>query len=118
MSITFQKKLDSEYPKLDISPLVNELRSRAGTMPQIPIDVSWQEQSACNDHDVKMFFPENGAGVKKAKAICAECEVRNECLEYALLNNIPHGVWGGASERQRVQIRRERLETHKLPLAS
>ena len=36
--------------------------------------------------------------------------VRSECLEYALLNRIEHGVWGGASERERRRILRRRRD--------
>jgi WhiB family redox-sensing transcriptional regulator len=58
------------------------------------------------------FFPSDGIGVEAAQAVCTRCPVRVECLEYALTNRLDHGVWGGASERQRHRIlRRRRLET-------
>ena len=43
-----------------------------------------------------------------ARRICAECPVKAPCLEYALQNRIDHGVWGGASERERRRIARRR----------
>jgi hypothetical protein len=55
--------------------------------------------------------PSDGVGVEIARRICADCPVREPCLEYALYNRIDHGVWGGASERERRRIaRRRRLE--------
>lgn len=54
------------------------------------------------------FFPSDGVGVDKARKICAQCSVQEACLEYALKYRIDHGVWGGASERERRRILRRR----------
>ena len=54
------------------------------------------------------FFPSDGSGVEIAKRICATCEVKVICLEYALHHRIDHGVWGGTSERERRRILRRR----------
>ena len=37
----------------------------------------------------------------QAKAICARCRVRPECLRFALATREAHGVWGGTSEEER-----------------
>ncbi len=58
----------------------------------------------------KFFFPSDGVGVAKAAQFCAECEVSDLCLEYALERRIEHGVWGGASERERRRILRSRAQ--------
>jgi WhiB family transcriptional regulator, redox-sensing transcriptional regulator len=64
------------------------------------------------------FFPSDGLGVEFAQRICTGCPVRMECLEYALLHRIEHGVWGGASERERRRILRRRRDlTSPLPVA-
>lgn len=71
---------------------------------------SWIEQGACHDvtPDVRqMFFSSNPTYLKQAKAICATCPVREQCLEYALESNSRY-LWGGTSERQRRVMRRER----------
>ena len=54
------------------------------------------------------FFPERGESVRAAKAVCAQCPVQSECLEYAMQWNHLSGVWGGLSERERRHLRRRR----------
>jgi WhiB family redox-sensing transcriptional regulator len=56
-----------------------------------------------------LFFPERGASTRKAKAICNACEVKAECLDYAIVNGEKFGIWGGMSERERRRVRRQRL---------
>jgi hypothetical protein len=43
----------------------------------------------------------------------AECPVREECLEYALRNKEEHGIWGGASERQRRKMRKRQYRERR-----
>ncbi len=110
-----QTKLNAKFGETEVaevSPLAEELSRRGTHMPHIKIDMKWLEQAVCSDKriDPDIFFPSNGAGVHAARKFCAKCPVRNECLEYALLNKIEQGVWGGASERQRMLILRERKE--------
>ncbi len=66
----------------------------------------WQERSLCAETDPEAFFPEKGGSTREAKAVCLSCEVRQECLEYALENDERFGIWGGLSERERRRIRR------------
>jgi WhiB family transcriptional regulator, redox-sensing transcriptional regulator len=68
----------------------------------------WQEQANCLGVDPDLFFPERGASTKEAKSVCRACEVRTDCLEYALTNSEKFGIWGGLSERERRRVRRER----------
>lgn len=56
------------------------------------------------------FFPSDGAGVDVARKICADCPVRQSCLEHALAHRIDHGVWGGCSERERRRILKRRRD--------
>jgi WhiB family redox-sensing transcriptional regulator len=71
-------------------------------------DTKWMADGICASKPPALFFPSDGVGVEKAKSICADCPVKNVCLEYALENHIDHGVWGGTSERQRRRIARAR----------
>ncbi|MFZ4584692.1 MAG: WhiB family transcriptional regulator [Acidimicrobiia bacterium] len=70
----------------------------------------WMLEARCRATDPSNFFPSDGVGVEVAKRVCAECPVRNDCLEYALQYRIDHGVWGGASERERRRILRARRQ--------
>jgi WhiB family redox-sensing transcriptional regulator len=75
------------------------------------MDNEWMAEGNCREYAPSMFFPSDGVGVEVARRICATCPVKEPCLEYALRNGIDHGVWGGASERERRRIaRRRRLE--------
>jgi WhiB family transcriptional regulator, redox-sensing transcriptional regulator len=66
----------------------------------------WQERARCREFDPEVFFPEKGGSSREAKRICAECEVRIECLNYALRRDERYGVWGGMSERERRRLKR------------
>jgi WhiB family redox-sensing transcriptional regulator len=68
----------------------------------------WMAVGRCRDMPPSTFFPSDGVGVDAARQICRECPVQDLCLEYALTNRIDHGVWGGASERERRRIARRR----------
>jgi WhiB family transcriptional regulator, redox-sensing transcriptional regulator len=68
----------------------------------------WQERANCLGVDPDLFFPERGASTREAKAVCRSCEVRVDCLEYALAHGEKFGIWGGLSERERRRVRRQR----------
>ena len=75
------------------------------------METEWMAKGKCRDVAPATFFPSDGVGVDVARRICATCPMQAPCLEYALRNKIDHGVWGGASERERRRIaRRRRLE--------
>ena len=67
----------------------------------------WQERALCAQTDPEAFFPEKGGSTREAKRICSGCEVRAECLEYALANDERFGIWGGLSERERRKLRKK-----------
>ncbi len=68
--------------------------------------LAWQERALCAQTDPEAFFPEKGGSTREAKAVCASCEVRAQCLEYALENDERFGIWGGMSERERRRYKR------------
>jgi WhiB family redox-sensing transcriptional regulator len=67
----------------------------------------WQDRALCAETDPESFFPEKGGSTREAKRICSGCEVRAECLEYALAHDERFGIWGGLSERERRKLKRE-----------
>ena len=66
----------------------------------------WQDRALCAQTDPEAFFPEKGGSTREAKKVCRGCEVRAECLEYALENDERFGIWGGLSERERRRLKR------------
>ena len=81
-------------------------------------DTGWRDRAACRDSDPNLFFPVGTTGtaleeVEAAKALCRTCPVRAECLAFALETNQEAGVWGGASEEERRQLRRNRRPTRR-----
>jgi WhiB family transcriptional regulator, redox-sensing transcriptional regulator len=77
-----------------------------------PPDMTWRDDAACKGIDPDLFHPERGdmAAIAAAKAVCAGCEVRVACLEYAIQASERYGVWGGLSERERRRLRRARRD--------
>lgn len=82
----------------------------AGPLLSSARDLDWHDLAACQYTDPDAFFVEKGQSTNAAKRVCAACEVRAECLEYALANGEKWGVWGGLSEQERRRIRRDRAE--------
>lgn len=76
---------------------------------------SWRAASACLRSDPDLFFPISSTGraivqIAKAKAVCAGCPVRRQCLEFARAHEPLYGIWGGTTleERERVRRREQR----------
>ena len=72
------------------------------------MELEWMAQGKCREVPPAVSSPNDGVGVDAARRICADCPARTPCLEYALVNRIDHGVWGGTSERERRRILRSR----------
>ena len=70
------------------------------------MSLEWQDFALCAQTSPDMFFPEEGASAAPAKKICAECTVREICLQYALDNDRRYGVWGGLSAAERQKLRK------------
>ena len=82
-------------------------------LSQVPADATWdwQEVGSCREADPDLFFhPQNERGLARlrrdraAKAVCASCDVRIECADYAIRAREPYGVWGGLTEDDRLAI--------------
>jgi WhiB family redox-sensing transcriptional regulator len=71
-------------------------------------DQAWRLRGACRGVDPEIFYPISEEDAEEAKAICAACSVRETCLEFALANRERDGVWGGATERERRRVLRQR----------
>jgi WhiB family redox-sensing transcriptional regulator len=73
--------------------------------------ITWRDQAACRGLDPEIFYPVSDEDADAAKAVCATCPVREACLEYALANRERDGVWGGATERERRRMIRQRRKS-------
>ena len=69
-------------------------------------ELGWQTDALCAQTDPEAFFPEKGGSTRDAKKVCGACNVRSQCLEYALSNDERFGIWGGLSERERRRLRK------------
>ncbi len=78
----------------------------AAMVDPIEAELSWQERALCAQTDPESFFPEKGGSTREAKKVCIGCEVRPECLEYALGHDERFGIWGGLSERERRRLKK------------
>jgi WhiB family redox-sensing transcriptional regulator len=67
---------------------------------------TWQDLALCRQTDPEAFFPDKGESSRPAKRICGRCDVKAECLDYALGRNERFGIWGGLSERERRKLQR------------
>ena len=74
---------------------------------EVPGELEWQERALCAQTDPEAFFPEKGGSTREAKKICTGCEVKGECLEYALEHDERFGIWGGLSERERRKLKKQ-----------
>lgn len=75
-------------------------------------DYSWRNEAVCRDTDPELFFPVGTTGqallqIDKAKEVCDECPVKVKCLDFAIETNQDSGIWGGTSEEERRDIRRQ-----------
>lgn len=77
--------------------------------------MDWRHAAICRDEDPELFYPVGDTGpallqVAEAKAVCARCPVREQCLTWAV-DALPYGVAGGTTERERAELRRRRART-------
>lgn len=78
-------------------------------MSAMSVDMDWQMTAACRGPQAAVFFPpphferkeEKRERERKAKAICAQCSVQEDCLRYAVGIREHHGIWGGLNEQER-----------------
>ena len=71
-------------------------------------DLAELDGGLCAETDPDTFHPGKGDSAEPAKRICARCDVREACLEYALEHDERYGVWGGMSAPERKRLRRMR----------
>lgn len=88
-----------------------EWRRRQSTtydnLPTAPsMDLGWMDRAACRHESTDLFYS-GGRKFHRAVAICQQCPVRQQCLNYAVATEQPQGVWGGLTPEQRNNLRRQ-----------
>jgi WhiB family redox-sensing transcriptional regulator len=71
---------------------------------------AWRYLAVCADYDPDLFFPIGSSAPavrqrSRAKAVCRQCPVQRDCLEWAQATEQPYGVWGGLDEQEREDLR-------------
>ena len=75
--------------------------------------LAWSKRAACSGQ-VELFYSETSKiKTARAKAICSKCDVRSECLSYAVENEL-HGIWGGTTGNERRKMRRAARKAEKV----
>jgi len=70
-------------------------------------DMEWMDNALCREVDYELFFPDAGGSSKTARKVCDKCEVKTECLAFALTFPSMIGIWGGTTEKQRRLMKQE-----------
>ena len=73
-----------------------------------PETSKWWDLGACRGLDAAIFYPDDEQEAQAAKTVCESCPVQQSCLNHALTFREKAGVWGGATERDRRRIIRQR----------
>ncbi len=120
------RKLCFAYACIEVLKFYNVVIMPEGELTIAPEELSdeylesfvWQEGANCVNKDRDIFFAGQGenAAVAEAKAVCADCDVRMVCLEYAVRNPQTLGIWGRTTARERREIRKQRAELAKLAI--
>jgi WhiB family redox-sensing transcriptional regulator len=81
-------------------------------------EYGWRSEALCRDTDPELFFPIGTTGgalvqIEHARAVCRQCPVQTDCLDFALSTNQDSGIWGGTSEEERRILRREYVARQK-----
>jgi len=87
-------------------------------LPFMNAVADWRAIALCRDTEPELFFPVGTTGIAleqiaAAKSVCLQCGARSDCLDFALDSNQDSGVWGGLSEEERREIRRERAAARR-----
>lgn len=85
--------------------------SHTGAAPDTRRAPDWRNEASCREEDPELFFPKSYEGpwqltIEQAKAICRRCPSVDQCLQFALANNIRDGIFGGLTGDERTALRR------------
>ncbi len=105
-------RVEEEFTVVDTQAVtqLGRAQTQGAILGLVPLsdveELAWQERALCAQTDPEAFFPEKGGSTREAKKVCLSCEVRVDCLEYALEQDERFGIWGGLSERERRRLKK------------
>lgn len=81
-------------------------------------DFRWMDNASCRGRNDIDFFPEEAFNTEapKAVAVCQTCPVKEDCLEFAVENDVKYGIWGGMSYPQRKRYWRNSIKLTNIEL--
>jgi WhiB family redox-sensing transcriptional regulator len=101
------------HPRASAGALIGHRpgRQRHKLLREMGSAMDWRHRAICLDEDPELFFPIGNTGpaimqIEEAKQVCRRCDVREQCLAWALEAGQDHGVWGGLSEDERRALKR------------
>ncbi|MYB39779.1 WhiB family transcriptional regulator [Candidatus Saccharibacteria bacterium] len=96
----------------EMADIATEVAAEAGSLQGL-LELM-DEAGACHNSNPDLFFPEQGGSTKQAKAVCGGCVIRRACLCWGVMLPEKFGVWGGSSDLDRRDVRRQ-LRARGLP---
>lgn len=95
---------------------VYELARDYHTIRYMVIEDNWERKARCKGEDTNIFL--DPGREQEAKKYCNECEVKNDCLSYALKQpGTIGGMYGGFSDLNRNRAYRIHLKIRKEPVS-
>lgn len=76
----------------------------AVVLPRLEATPEWMAVGACRFVDPDLFYSERNNLTRDPKRVCARCAVAEQCLQWALITDEPHGIWGGQSAGERKSL--------------
>lgn len=107
-TIDDSKQAISNSPSIPGRSLLNRNTSVTDILASLPTPPAWHIDTPCSQADADAWFPEKGESSAEAKRICADCDVREQCLEWALANHEQFGIYGGTTPKERRRLVKER----------
>ncbi len=103
--MTVTDTLTPEFVRFLMVPLANAGHAAAVGLEDLVHRPQWMAAAACRDEPTETFFPDRGVSTRRARELCAGCEVQEECLAYAMADTELIGWWGGTSTKERRRLR-------------
>ena len=75
--------------------------------------MDWRVNSSCSHLDPEIFFPDKDEDLRLVRAVCANCPVRIDCLQFALSENVRDGIWGGMTGIERHALRKQQQRRYR-----